>query len=583
MKKLSGSLALAAMIVAFAPRAAHAQGVPIKGMVTAAAAVTPNPGNVVFWGGTPLDLAVEAHGAGYSTLGALSLSLQKTIGATREALPSELLKRVSIDVSLRPGGTVQVQVPLWATGSIVMARLQTPALPTTPRAKTPSKRTKPVTSSEIGDLLARQVARQEHPATTFSLSVDGKILPPIRRLSGANHFVVKVAEPAKVGSGTLKNVSSQPLKGRLLIGSIDAAGYTRLKQAQQEKDIADAVRSHRNPDLLLIVNHTLKRQLQAFPGGASPYERRAAAALARVSPTAIRRITERLTRMEPSLAQRVRDKTLTKLSIQQAVPPAAVASAAVTVDQSVLVPGAEDVKRDEDPDPSILLPPQASAAVDRPPVAVQRYNIRLFGVESLYCANDVGWEYGCDAEEPYVVWATFGPGYARYGRTEDASDVTKGDDFFYTQQTNVLSTDPAKPDPIRPPLPLLFLYQVVEADPDGPTRDEVVEVLKGGLSAAISAYKEDWKSAVANGAPALVDTFVLMMNIAGAGDDRYAVKAAAFDAPRLLDVTSGNSPGPLDEDVFTSEGDYDKLSIRVPVFKKGGEKRFSVVYFIIRE
>jgi hypothetical protein len=66
MKKLVGSLALGAMIVAFAPRAALAQGVPIKGTFTAAAAVSPNTGNVAFCGGTPLDLAVEAHGAGYS-------------------------------------------------------------------------------------------------------------------------------------------------------------------------------------------------------------------------------------------------------------------------------------------------------------------------------------------------------------------------------------------------------------------------------------------------------------------------------------------------------------------------------------
>ncbi len=82
MKKLLGSLALAAMIVAVAPKAALAQGVPFKGTFTAAATVTPNTGNVAFCGGTPLDLAVEAHGAGYSTLSALSLSLQKTIAVS---------------------------------------------------------------------------------------------------------------------------------------------------------------------------------------------------------------------------------------------------------------------------------------------------------------------------------------------------------------------------------------------------------------------------------------------------------------------------------------------------------------------
>jgi hypothetical protein len=55
------------------------EGVPFKGTFTAAASVTPNTGEVAYCGGMPLGLAVEAHGAGYSSLGALSLSLQKTI------------------------------------------------------------------------------------------------------------------------------------------------------------------------------------------------------------------------------------------------------------------------------------------------------------------------------------------------------------------------------------------------------------------------------------------------------------------------------------------------------------------------
>lgn len=87
MKRLLGSLALAAMIVAVAPSAALAEeGVPIKGTFTVAATVTPNTGNVTYCGGKPLNLAVEAHGTGYSTLGALSLSLQKTIASSGPAM-----------------------------------------------------------------------------------------------------------------------------------------------------------------------------------------------------------------------------------------------------------------------------------------------------------------------------------------------------------------------------------------------------------------------------------------------------------------------------------------------------------------
>jgi hypothetical protein len=79
-----GLLALAAlaaiMPLALMPRAAQAYGgVPFKGTFSVAASVTPNTGGVTYCNGTAHALAVEAHGVGYSTLGALSLSLQKTI------------------------------------------------------------------------------------------------------------------------------------------------------------------------------------------------------------------------------------------------------------------------------------------------------------------------------------------------------------------------------------------------------------------------------------------------------------------------------------------------------------------------
>jgi hypothetical protein len=74
---------LAAMTVVLASRGALAdEGMPIKGTFTVAYSGTPNTAGVSFCGGTPLDVAVEAHGSGYSTLGPLSFSLHKTVQAT---------------------------------------------------------------------------------------------------------------------------------------------------------------------------------------------------------------------------------------------------------------------------------------------------------------------------------------------------------------------------------------------------------------------------------------------------------------------------------------------------------------------
>jgi len=83
----AGLLALITMAVVLAPKRARAEeGVPFKGTFTAAASVTPNSHNVTYCGGPLLDSAVEAHGAGYSTLGALSLSLQKTLSFFNPAM-----------------------------------------------------------------------------------------------------------------------------------------------------------------------------------------------------------------------------------------------------------------------------------------------------------------------------------------------------------------------------------------------------------------------------------------------------------------------------------------------------------------
>jgi hypothetical protein len=76
-------LMLAAMTVVLVSRGALAdEGMPIKATFTVAYSGTPNTADASFCGGTPHDVAVEAHGAGYSTLGALSFSLHKTVEAT---------------------------------------------------------------------------------------------------------------------------------------------------------------------------------------------------------------------------------------------------------------------------------------------------------------------------------------------------------------------------------------------------------------------------------------------------------------------------------------------------------------------
>lgn len=83
MTKLLGSLAFAAMSVALTPTSGLAQGYPFQGAITVAYGAAPNTGNVSYCGGPtgPDTYVVEAHGVGASTLGFLSMTLQKNLYA----------------------------------------------------------------------------------------------------------------------------------------------------------------------------------------------------------------------------------------------------------------------------------------------------------------------------------------------------------------------------------------------------------------------------------------------------------------------------------------------------------------------
>jgi hypothetical protein len=66
------------MSSAVAPQMVLAYDVPIQASFAVAFSATPNTDNIAYCGGTPGPIAIEAHGDGFSTIGALAFSLQKT-------------------------------------------------------------------------------------------------------------------------------------------------------------------------------------------------------------------------------------------------------------------------------------------------------------------------------------------------------------------------------------------------------------------------------------------------------------------------------------------------------------------------
>jgi hypothetical protein len=86
MTKFLGLLASAAMSIALTPTSAFGQGYPFQASISVAFAAAPNTGKVGFCGGptgpSAYAFVAEAHGVGASTLGFMSMTLQKSLDAT---------------------------------------------------------------------------------------------------------------------------------------------------------------------------------------------------------------------------------------------------------------------------------------------------------------------------------------------------------------------------------------------------------------------------------------------------------------------------------------------------------------------
>lgn len=217
----------------------------------------------------------------------------------------------------------------------------------------------------------------------------------------------------------------------------------------------------------------------------------------------------------------------------------------------------------------------------------EKYRIRLLGIMSHRCADDEGWERGCDDEEPYVVWAAFGPTYESCGRTDEGKGVGKGDTWLFSKDVNVYGGGGNKTETIEVNVPLIFLYMVLEKDSGSPSRDEIVNATTGALSLAKAIYDKKWDEAIKN-VGAIWDTIVIFQKIAAKSDDLYPPYLSYFDHQSLLQITPGNgNPPPMDRALLSSVGNYDHLSIRrADIYKDPVNQKnlqWSVFYMVIRE
>ncbi|MCG3127869.1 MAG: hypothetical protein CHACPFDD_02741 [Phycisphaerae bacterium] len=295
----------------------------------------------------------------------------------------------------------------------------------------------------------------------------------------------------------------------------------------------------RNPDVARLFGHMLERHEAGYPGGKSPLEQRFAAAMARggISNAFVRNACAKLKPCQAALNRVARNTEIRTLSVQKPAP------------QKLL----RKVLRSKNG-------VGGTRSLASPSV---RYAIRLRGVKSLVCADDVGWERDCDEEEPFVVWSCYGPDYMRSGVTDTGEGVKKGDNWDFRQQVNIFSASPDSIESAVPPPWLLFAYQVIEDDPGGATKDDWRQAFGSASAFAGALFEGNYEEAIDQVDDLLVDAKELIMKLSGGEDDLYPTLSAYFTPQVIAECTSGNTTPPLNSEPFNHPGNYRGLSLQI--------------------
>lgn len=499
----------------------------------------------------------------------------------QDVVPQGGVQQSTHTINLQPGETFEFAVPLWRSGTQVTVAFA-PSRRFTPVTVQPRRieRAQPRSLSEIESSISNGVARQatETSAFSFQLRIGDQTRTADPALSGVRTFVVTVGRLPRgaptSARGFLRNVSDRPQSGEVRVQSVDAAAMDQLASERQRAAIQETIEGS-DPDLIFTLNHTLQRHLAGYPGGKSEFETRLSEMFAEVgiSNSFVRTVTQGMQPFQAQIQADVRNAQLRDLTTDQAV-----SMPVVRTVRQVQPPPVAPAELEAIPQLRVIELPEPT-----PQDSLQLFRIYLAAIKSHRCADDAGWEWGCDEEEPYVVWSADSPDYMRRGVTDKAGNMVRNSERFLTGYTNVFSVSEGSPEHRRPTYPLIYMYQVIESDPGGPSTEDLMEAIGAGVATTLAFYMGDIPALIAGGIETLKQTTEYFMKLAARGDDLYPIMIAVFDEGRFMLLTSGDSPGPLDANLFESEGDYSKFAIRVPVVRKGGNEQWSLVYVISRE
>lgn len=309
--------------------------------------------------------------------------------------------------------------------------------------------------------------------------------------------------------------------------------------SEQDEKIAEQLRKMERTDPLFVYYTTLRRHINDYPGGKTDFEEEFAKSLnqTNISDDRFKKMLNILKPHYSAIRSKTKARKLLDLDINQPIRKSSF---------------------------GIVRQPRNSK------VNTGKYNLNITGIKSLRCADDASNEIGCDDEEPYIAWTCFGPNYQNSGVTEFGKFVSKGDEYFYNDGT-VVFTDKELT------LPLFFIYQVRESDPNGPSSEDISGVMKNAALCISSILAEDWMNAAVTATETIMGTITILSDLSAAGDDLYPVQLLPINQ-KVLDYHS--SP---DWD-YHGEGGlglFDKSPIKSKIVDKL-DNDWLVVYFLYK-
>jgi hypothetical protein len=159
------------------------------------------------------------------------------------------------------------------------------------------------------------------------VTVAGRKLSPLPAFSGGTAFTVQIdrsLSTSGAGEGVMKNLTSAPLTGKVLVSSIKLDGLQTFKADRDRDRINSALTKMKNPDLFWSIYHTMQRHAANYPGGQSDYEKQYSARLQglQISAADMAAVTSQIKPYEAQIKTRVTDKSLTQVTLQQSIQPA---------------------------------------------------------------------------------------------------------------------------------------------------------------------------------------------------------------------------------------------------------------------